>query len=120
VGTQGVRAFIVSYDLPSRSGDPVVVLAARRNVWYVDGGDLEILSHREFGENESIVISQNGKFIAVFSRFYHQRTGKTGLCMRAYSVGGVHCVHHKPPEGAILWAQSRLHTPERSPSPANL
>jgi outer membrane protein assembly factor BamB len=77
VGGHTYRSFVVSYDLPSKTGDPVIGIAMKRKVWYIDGGTLEVVKKREFAENEYVTISQNGKFISVFSKFRNRRTGKT-------------------------------------------
>ena len=82
VGTGRPREMVSCTEIPSPTGSPVIAVAKMREVWYVDSGDGSVLRKLEFAQNESVIISQNGKYVAVFSRIYNRRTGITLHKMR--------------------------------------
>lgn len=77
VGDNHYRTFVVSHDLPSKSGEPVIVIAREHEVWYLDCASLEIIRKNVYGSNESAVISSNGMYVAVVSHSENRSTGQT-------------------------------------------
>jgi hypothetical protein len=74
VGDLSLRSAVITGELPASGGGPVVVLAGRRRVSWIDAASLEVIRERSYDQNQSIVISPNGRYIAVRTESRHRRT----------------------------------------------
>lgn len=74
VGDGSLRTLVVSHSILPEARHPVFVLALEREVWYVDSESFEIIRVNRYQDNEDVVISNNGKYVAVTSRIWNRRT----------------------------------------------
>ena len=70
-GTNWYRAFLVSRAIPPISDGAVIVVSKERQVWYIDPLRGHVIRRLQYDENETVVTSQNGAYVAVFSEFEH-------------------------------------------------
>lgn len=77
VGDLSFRDYLVTYDLLPEVRNPIVVIARDREVWYVDGLTLDVLQRLKYGPDQSVVVSPNGRYLAVYSSAYNRKSGKT-------------------------------------------
>jgi len=82
VGTGRRRHVATSNEIPSKTGAPVIAVAERSEVWYIDAGDGSVLRKVRVSDDELVVMSQNGEYVSVHSQIPNRRTGKTIHDMR--------------------------------------
>ncbi len=75
-GNRSKRLLVVANDLIPGKSTPMVVVAGDREVAYFDGATLEPIGRRSYSSDEKVLISENGRYVAVRSQT-ERRSEKT-------------------------------------------